>query len=57
MHETDAAVSEVAECRIAARRRLDEAVAMAVEFMRLHKDFMPQWEGTCEVREFASPPQ
>jgi hypothetical protein len=35
----------------------EEAVAMAVEFMQLHKDFMPEWEGTCEVREFASPPQ
>jgi hypothetical protein len=35
----------------------EEAVAMAVEFMQLHKDFMPGWEGTCEVRPFASPPQ
>jgi hypothetical protein len=35
----------------------EEAVAMAVEFMQLHKDFMPGWEGTCEVRQFASPPQ
>jgi hypothetical protein len=33
----------------------DEAVAMAVEFMQLHKDYMPGWEGTCEVRTFASP--
>ena len=32
-----------------------EAVAMAVEFMQLHKDFMPGWEGTCEVRAFAGP--
>jgi hypothetical protein len=31
----------------------DEAVASAVEFMQLHKDHMPGWEGTCEVREFA----
>ena len=31
-----------------------EAVAMAVEFMQLHKDVMPAWEGTCEVRTFAS---
>ena len=30
-----------------------EAVAMAVEFMQLHKDFMPGWEGTCELRAFA----
>jgi hypothetical protein len=35
----------------------EEAVAMAVEFMQLHKDFMPEWEGTCEVRQFASAPQ
>jgi hypothetical protein len=33
----------------------DEAVAMATEFMQLHKDFMPGWEGTCEVRAFAGP--
>ena len=31
----------------------EEAVAMAKEFMQLHKDFMPGWEGTCEVRAFA----
>ena len=31
----------------------EEAVAMATEFMQLHKDFMPGWEGTCEVRAFA----
>jgi hypothetical protein len=33
----------------------EEAVAMAVEFMQVHKDFMPDWEGTCEVRAFATP--
>jgi hypothetical protein len=33
----------------------EEAVAMAVEFMQLHKDLMPSWEGTCEVRAFAGP--
>jgi hypothetical protein len=33
----------------------DEAVAMAVEFMQLHKDHMPGWNGTCEVRAFAGP--
>ena len=33
----------------------DEAVAMAKEFMQLHKDYMPGWEGTCELRAFASP--
>jgi hypothetical protein len=31
----------------------EEAVAAAKEFMQLHKDFMPGWEGTCEVRAFA----
>ncbi len=35
-------------------RDKDEAVAMAVEFMQLHKDHMPGWEGTCEVRAFAT---
>ena len=34
----------------------EEAVASAVEFMQLHKDFLPGWEGTCELRAFASPP-
>ena len=33
----------------------EEAVAMAVEFMQLHKDFTPGWDGTCEVRAFAGP--
>lgn len=33
----------------------EEALAMAVEFMQLHRDFMPDWEGTCELRSFASP--
>lgn len=32
-----------------------EAVAAAVEFMQLHKDFMPGWEGTCEIRELVTP--
>lgn len=31
----------------------EEAVALAIEFMQLHKDHMPGWEGTCEVRAFA----
>ena len=31
----------------------EEALASAVEFMQLHKDIMPEWEGTCEVREMA----
>jgi hypothetical protein len=34
-------------------RNKEEAVASAVEFMQLHKDHMPGWEGTCEVRAFA----
>jgi hypothetical protein len=33
-------------------RNKEEAVALAVEFMQLHKDFMPGWEGACEVRAF-----
>jgi hypothetical protein len=31
----------------------EDAVASAVEFMQLHKDHLPDWEGTCEVRAFA----
>jgi hypothetical protein len=34
-------------------RSKEEAVALAVEFMQLHKEHMPGWEGTCEVRAFA----
>ncbi len=30
---------------------MEEAVAMAREFMQIHLDHMPGWEGTCEVRE------
>ncbi len=36
-------------------RDKEEAVAAAVEFMQLHKTHMPGWEGTCEVRSFATP--
>jgi hypothetical protein len=36
-------------------RDKEEAVAAAVEFMQLHKDHMPGWEGTCEVRLLAAP--
>jgi hypothetical protein len=36
-------------------RDKEEAVAAAVEFMQLHKDHMPGWEGTCEVRALAGP--
>ena len=35
-------------------RNKEEAVACATEFMQLHKDFLPGWEGTCEIRAFAS---
>jgi hypothetical protein len=36
-------------------RDKEEAVAAAVEFMQLHKQHMPGWEGTCEVRAFVTP--
>ena len=36
-------------------RDKEEAVVMAKEFMQLHLDFMPGWEGTCELRPFAGP--
>src|SRR5712671_2011466 len=36
-------------------RDKEEAVAAAVEFMQVHRDHMPGWEGTCEVRAFAGP--
>ena len=31
-------------------RNKEEAVAAAVEFMQLHREHMPGWDGTCEVR-------
>jgi hypothetical protein len=31
----------------------EEAMALTVEFMQLHADYMPGWDGTCEVRQFA----
>jgi hypothetical protein len=34
-------------------RNKEEALASAVEFMQLHKQHMPGWEGTCELRAFA----
>jgi hypothetical protein len=34
----------------------EEAVAMGKEFMQLHLDHMPEWEGTCEVRAFMTSP-
>jgi hypothetical protein len=36
-------------------RDKEEALAMAKEFMQLHLDHMPGWEGTCELRAFAGP--
>jgi hypothetical protein len=36
-------------------RDKEEAVAAAVEFMQVHQQHMPGWEGTCELRAFASP--
>jgi hypothetical protein len=32
-----------------------EALAMAKEFMQLHLDHMPGWDGTCELRALATP--
>ena len=31
----------------------EEALASVKEFMQLHRDLMPGWEGTCEIRAFA----
>ena len=36
-------------------RNKEEALASAVEFMQLHRQHMPDWEGTCELRAFATP--
>ena len=36
-------------------RDKEEAVAAAKEFMQLHLEHMPGWEGTCEVRVLATP--
>ena len=35
-------------------RDKEEAVAAAREFMQLHLEHMPGWDGTCEVRAFAT---
>jgi hypothetical protein len=35
-------------------RDKEEALASAKEFMQLHKDLFPGWEGVCELRAFAS---
>src|SRR6201996_9011847 len=37
-------------------RDKEEAVAMGREFMQLHLEHMPEWEGTCEVRAFMTTP-
>ncbi|MBV9456235.1 MAG: hypothetical protein JO141_01775 [Bradyrhizobium sp.] len=37
-------------------RDKEEAVAIGKEFMQLHLDHMPEWEGTCEVRAFMTAP-
>lgn len=34
---------------------MEEAIASVNKFMQLHKEFMPGWEGTCEIRTFAEP--
>jgi hypothetical protein len=34
-------------------RSKEEALASATDFMQLHQDFFPGWEGTCELRAFA----
>lgn len=31
----------------------EEAVASGLEFLQLHKDHQPGWEGTCEIRVLA----
>jgi hypothetical protein len=31
----------------------EEAIASAVEFMNLHKEFAEDWEGVCEMRPMA----
>jgi hypothetical protein len=36
-------------------RNKEEALAAAREFMQLHLDHMPGWDGICEVRMMASP--
>ena len=34
-------------------RNKEEALASAKEFMQLHKDLFPGWEGVCELRALA----
>ncbi|HLZ83009.1 MAG TPA: YciI family protein [Caulobacteraceae bacterium] len=33
----------------------EEAIASAMEFMQLHKDLAPGWDGVCELRAIAGP--
>ena len=35
-------------------RDKEEALASAKEFMQLHSDLFPEWEGVCELRAIAS---
>ena len=35
-------------------RDKEEALASAKEFMQLHKEHFPGWEGVCELRAFAA---
>ena len=32
----------------------EEAIASAMNFMQMHIDYMPGWEGTCEIRPMAT---
>jgi hypothetical protein len=48
--ETKELIGGYAVFEVASR---EEAEALAVEFMQLHADHMPRWEGVCEVREIA----
>lgn len=57
LHVTDGPYAEAKEViggyAVFELRDKEEAVASAMEFMQLHKDYLPGWEGTCEVRAFA----
>ncbi|MDF2994554.1 MAG: hypothetical protein K0R27_191 [Xanthobacteraceae bacterium] len=34
-------------------KNMEEAIASAQNFMQLHKELMPGWDGTCEIRLMA----
>jgi hypothetical protein len=57
LHVTDGPYAEAKEViggyAVFELKDKEEAVASAMEFMQLHKDYLPGWEGTCEVRAFA----